>query len=188
MAGRAVGPDDPAEASVTVHSSWRGIVGGFFGAGVIALGGTIGVAAVGFRPFPVIVCAIGWALVAVMAFDFPVASTFSASGVRRRMVARRQWFAWREGDQLSRTAPKIVWGERRLEHGGLTLVRGRRRYLLVDRPESAAEFDAVVLVLEADGAAGAGLGASYLPRPSESLPPSWLYRRARWRPDSSADR
>jgi hypothetical protein len=176
------------EVSITIHSSWRGVVGGFFGAGVIALGGTYGVVAAGFRSFPVIVLVIGWGLVAVMALDFPVASTFSSEAVERRMVLRRQRFGWRPDDRLSRTAPKIILGERRLEHGGLTLIRGKRRYLLVDRPESGAEYDELVRVLEAPGAAGAQLGASRLPRPADSLPPSWLYRRARWRPDTSGDR
>jgi hypothetical protein len=176
------------EASITIHSSWRGVVGGYFGAGVIALGGSYGVLAAGFRWFPVIIFVIGWGLVAVMALDFPVASTFSAQAVERRMALRRQRFEWRPDDRLSRTAPKIILGERRLEHGGLTLVRGKRRYLLVDRPESGAEYDEIVRIVEAPGAGGAQLGASRLPRPADSLPPSWLYRRARWRPDTSTDR
>lgn len=186
MAGRDSAPE--GAPSVTIHSSWRGVVGGFFGAGVIALGGTYGVIAAGLRWFPGIVFVVGWGLVAVMAVDFPVASTFSPDAVVRRMALRRHHLAWRADDQLSRTAPKIMLGERRLEHGGLTLVRGRRRYLLVDRPESGAEYDEMVRVLEAPGSAAAQLGASRLPRPADSLAPSWLYRRARWRPDTGVDR
>ncbi len=180
--------DGSAERTVTVHSSWRGIIGGFVGAGVIALGGSYGVAVAGARTFPVIVAVVGWILFLVMATDFPLASTFSTTGVERRMLLRRQSFRWRPTDRLSRTAPRIVLAERRLEHGGLTLVRGRRRYLLVDRPESGTEYDAVVATVEVDGGPGAELGASYLPRPSDSIPPSWIYRRSKWRPDDAEPR
>ena len=183
---RAVASDE--ERSITIHSSWRGVIGGYFGAGVIALGGTYGVLSAGLRWFPGIVFVVGWGLMAVMAFDFPVASSFSGSAVERRMTLRRQRLDWRPDDRLSRTAPKIMLGERRLEHGGLTLLRGKRRYLLVDRPESGAEYDEMVEIVEAAGSAGAELGACRLPRPADSLPPSWLYRRARWRPDTGRGR
>jgi hypothetical protein len=180
--------DGPTERTVTVHSSWRGLIGGFVGAGVIAVGGTAGVASVGLRPLPVIIAVVGWALLAVMAVDFPVASTFSATGVERRMLLRRQRLVWRPGDALSRTAPRIIWADRRLEHGGLTLVRGKRRYLLADRPESGTEYDALVETVEVDGTTGREVGASRLPRPAESIPPTWLYRRRRWRPDDATPR
>lgn len=180
--------DGSTGRTVTIHSSWRGILGGFGGAGIIALGGTYGVAAVGARPLPLVIAVVGWCLVAVMAADFPLASTFSADRVVRRMLLRRQTIVWRAGDRLSRTAPRIIWADRRLEHGGLTLVRGRRRYLLADRPESGFEFDALIETVERDGTPGADLGASLLPRPAEAVPPSWLYRRSRWRPDDAASR
>jgi hypothetical protein len=180
--------DGSAERTVTIHSSWRGIAGGFLGASVIALGGSYGLASIGPRPLPVAIAAVGWCLFAVMAADFPLASTFSATGVERRMLLRRQLLSWRSDDRLSRTAPRIIWADRRLEHGGLTLVRGRRRYLLVDRPESGFEFDALIETVEIDGAPGADLGVSSLPRPADSVPPTWLYRRSKWRPDDVASR
>lgn len=175
--------DGSAERTVTIHSSWRGIVGGFVGACVIAIGGTAGVASVGLRTLPTIIAVVGWCLLLVMAVDFPLASTFSADAVERRMLLRRQRLAWQPDDLLTRTAPRIVWADRRLEHGGLTLVRGRRRYLLVDRPESGSEYDAMVATVEVGGTPGAKLGTSYLPRPADSIPPSWIYRRSKWRPD-----
>ena len=180
--------DGSVERTVTIHSSWRGIAGGFLGAGVIALGGSFGLVAVGARPLPLVFAIVGWGLLGVMAADFPLASTFSAAGVERRMLLRRQSLAWRPDDRLSRTAPRIIWADRRLEHGGLTLIRGKRRYLLVDRPESGFEFDALIATVEIDGMPGAELGASYLPRPDDSVPPSWLYRRSKWRPDDVASR
>jgi hypothetical protein len=167
-------------ASITIHSTWRGIALGTLGAGIVAAAGTWGVAQVGFRAVPGTLFVIGWILVLAMLLDYPIASTFTSTGVTRRMVMRRQHFDWDGVNQISRTRPKLVRVDRRLEHGALTLVRGRRRYLLVDRLESADEFDRMVAVVERDGAE---VTPSMLPRPGEKVPPTWLYRRKHWRPE-----
>lgn len=172
--------------SITMHSSWRSLAMGGMTAGLVALAGTWAVAQAGFGPVPATVCVLGWLLVAVMAFDFPVATTFTADGVQRRMVLRRQWFAWERIDQLTRTRPSLVRLDRRVEHGGLTAKLGRRRYLLVDRCESNDEFDSLLGVLEAAGIEDRIAGM--LLRPGEKAPPTWLYRRKRWRPDTVSGR
>jgi hypothetical protein len=166
--------------SITLHSSWRGIVLGGFGATVVAVGGTYGVSQVGFRLVPGTLFVVGWILVLAMLLDYPIAATFTSTGVTRRMVLRRQRFEWDAESQLSRARPRMIKVDRRIEHGALALIRGRRRYLLVDRLESADEFDSMVEVVEAGDS---DARPSMLPRPGDKVSPTWLYRRAHWRPE-----
>ena len=51
---------------------------------------------------------------------------------------------------------------------------------LFDRLESADEFDSLVRIVEAGDA---DVRPSMLPRPGDKVPPTWLYRRAHWRPE-----
>lgn len=166
-----------------MHSSWRGILSGAFGAGLLTAAGTYGVSQVGFRLFPALLLVGGWLLVLAIVFDYPIASRFSSAGVERRMLLRRQWFDWEDVRQLTRTRSSVMRIDRTLQYGGLALVKGRRRYLLVDRLESGPEYDRMVEVVEATGGAGEGVGASMLPRPGDKVAPTWLYRRDRWKPD-----
>ena len=154
----------------------------------IAVAGTYGVAAVGFRLVPGGLFVFGWFLVLAVAFDYPVASKFSPDGVQRRMMLRRQMFDWADVDQLTRTRPTVIRVDRRLEHGGLSLRKGRRKYLLVDRSESGDEFDRLVDLIDVDGTPGGEVGVAMLPRPGDRVPPTWLYRGARWRPESARKR
>lgn len=179
-------PDD--RSAVTLHSSWRGIVLGSLGAVALAAAGTYGVIAVGFEFIPTTLLVIGWIFLLTMVFDFPIASRFTSEGVERRMMLRRHHLRWEDVEQLTRTRPTMIKVDRRLEHGSLAAKKGRRRYLLVDRLESADEFDAVVEIVEAKGAAGDHLGASMLPRPGAKVPPTWLYRRRAWRPNPAEGR
>ncbi len=174
--------------SLTLHSSWRGIILGCCGAVVVAVAGTYGVVAAGFTVIPTVLFAVGWVFVITMLFDFPIASVFTGEGVERRMILRRHRLPWGRVERLTRTRPTMMRVDRRLEHGALAAKRGRRRYLLVDRLESAEEYDHMVDVVEAEGSAGKHLGASMLPRPGEKVPPTWLYRRATWRPDDAESR
>lgn len=174
--------------SITLHSTWRHLVATVLGAGMIATGGTYGVATVGFAGFAMVLFVIGWGAVAVVLFDVPVASTFGADGVERRMVLRRQRLSWRDGDVLTRVRPSLMRHDRALRHGGLVLRRGKRHYLLVDRAESAAEFDVLVRVLATPDAACQALESDQVQRPAETTPPTWLYRRRIWRPVEAADR
>ncbi len=177
-----------ARPSLTLHSSWRGIVLGSCGAAAVAAAGTYGVAAAGFRIIPTVLFIAGWLFVITMLFDFPIATEITADGVERRMMLRRHHLSWDRVEQLTRTRPTMIRVDRRLEHGALAAKRGRRRYLLVDRLESAAEYDRMVEVIEGGGSAGDHVGASLLPRPGEKVPPTWLYRRAAWRPDAGDSR
>jgi len=128
---------------------------------------------------------LGWLAVTVVVFDYPIASTFTPEKVTRRMMLRRQHFDWVDVRQITRTRPNFIRVDRNAEHGGLAVLKGRRQYLLVDRSESGGEFDVLADVLERSGEE---IGVDQLLRPGDKLPPTWLYRRKRWRPDSADGR
>ena len=151
---------------------------------LVLAGGVLAVSRGGWNLIPTVVFLIGVALVAVMLFDYPAASAFSERGVTRRMMLRRQRIDWAAMSQLSRTRPGLTAGWRKVQHGGLVAVVGRRRYLLVDRCESLDEFDRLESVV--GGRARELLDE--VPRPSEAADPTWLYRSAKWAPERRGDR
>ncbi len=171
--------------SVTLHSSWRGIVGSYAGAGVLLAIGLTAVIGGGWRPFSAVVFAIGALAMLGVAVDFPLASTFSADGVRRHTLLRRQYLPWDKVTQLTRSRAGLLRGMRKLVLGGLVAVVGRRRYLLVDQQESGPEFDALWHVI---GDRDDEIGLDTLGRPADDVPPTWIYRRAKWAPDQARRR
>jgi hypothetical protein len=182
-AGAGAAPAGAGDA-VTLHSSWRGI-GAAVASGVLLTGlGSWAMVASDFRVLPTVIAGVGVVLLVVALLDYPVASTFDVSGVRRRMVLRRQWLPWHRVKQLSRTRPALVRGPRPLRPGGLIAVVGRRRYLLVDQVESPAEFDALLAVL---APLHDELALVLVNRPPDATVPTWTYRRAKWAPASGRD-
>lgn len=168
---------------ITLHSSWRGIIGSLL-TGVIVSGvGVAGAVRAGWTLVPSAVGIAGALLLAVALFDYPVACRISADGVQRRMMLRRQHFEWGEIEQLSRERPRLVRGLRRLQVGGLVAVVGKRRYLLVDQPESSDEHDAMDEVL---GERAEVVGFDVIGRPEAGVLPTWTYRRHRWQSDPRA--
>ena len=166
--------------SLTMHSSWRGILANVCGAGLVVLSGLVGVALGGWRLLPTGLLVIGLVLLLGVLADYPVATTFTAEGFRRRMTLRSQWIPWERVSQLTRVRPGVTRNLRGLTHGGLAAVVGKRRYLLVDQPESPQEFDALY---ELVGERAVDLGLAGRIRPDDETPPTWLYRRAKWAPD-----
>jgi hypothetical protein len=173
-----------ATDSVTLHTSWRGIVTSTAGALIVLVAGVIVVAAVGFRVLPTLVLVAGVAATLIVLFDYPIAVTFDADGLTRRTLLRRQRMHWSSIDQLSRSRPGVVAGVRKLAHGGLVAVVGRRRYMLVDRCESLDEFAELERILDP---IDEGI-LERVPRPHLAAGPTWLYRRARWAPEQPSDR
>lgn len=169
---------------VTLHSSWRGLISSVGGAVAVLGLGVLAVARGGWSPVSAVVVIVGLALAAVATLDYPVASTFDADGVTRRMMLRRQRMPWSSIDRLTRTRPGTVQSLRKLAHGGLVAVRGRRRYLLVDQCESLDEFRRVESVAVRDGDGRADV----VPHPPDTMPPTWLHRRAKWAPTSHSGR
>lgn len=173
-----------AAESVTLHTSWRGIVTSGAGALIVLTAGVLVVATVGFRVLPTLVLVAGVFATLIVLFDYPIAVTFDADGLTRRTLLRRQRISWSAVDQLSRSRPGVVAGVRKLAHGGLVAVVGRRRYMLVDRCESPDEFAELERILDP---IDDGILAS-VPRPHLAAAPTWLYRRARWAPDQPSER
>lgn len=169
-----------ADDRVTLHSSWRGILGVYAGATIVLTIGVVAVVGGGWRVFSAVVLAIGLLVALGATGDFPIASTFTAEGVDRHTLLRRQHLAWDKVSQLSRARTGIVSGIRQSSLGGLVAVVGRRKYLLVDQGESGPEFDRLVTVV---GDREEALHLDVLRRPAEDAAPTWLYRTARWAPD-----
>ena len=119
----------------------------------------------------------GTLALAVVVFDYPIASTFGPDAVVRRAMFRRHRIEWDRVDQLTRSRPSIIGGFRGLRPGGLVAKIGRRRYLLVDQCESLAEFEELSAVLhELHGA----LAIDEMIVPPAATDPTWTYRRSRW--------
>ena len=178
-----VGEPAPVPTEITLHSSWRGLVASSIGGGCILLGGIVGVLLGGWRFVPVLVLGLGLFLSAVVVLDYPIATRFTAVGLQRRMLLRHQHFDWDQVRQLTRARPGVTGNLRGLEHGGLAAVVGKRRYLLVDQPESPDEFDVVYALIGDERAHDMGLHNRL--RPHDGTNPTWIYRRSKWAPDGA---
>lgn len=139
----------------------------------------------------VVIAVIAVGLLAVLLFDYPVATRFDREGVQRRMPLRRHLIRWADIRQFSRTRGRVFSPARfssnpemRANRGGLVAVVGRRRYLLVDQPEARDEFDRLTRLL--DEVAPDLVDEDLLPPPDAV--PTFLYRRRRWRPDGAQRR
>jgi energy-coupling factor transporter ATP-binding protein EcfA2 len=99
---RGGGARAAAAPSITLHSSWRHLIGSALGAGIVATAGTYAVAS------PVSVWSRRWCSCsggvssASSSSTCRWRSTFDPSGVVRRMMLRRQHLEWRDGDELTR--------------------------------------------------------------------------------------
>lgn len=179
-----------APSEVTLHSSWRTVVGGYVGPVMLlalALAAWAG-AAVGTA---VVLAVLGAVLLGVVLLDLPVASTFGPDAVERRAPLRRHRIGYSDIRQLTRARGKLLSinrftgdPEMRANRGGLVAVVGRRRYLLVDNAESRGEFETLMALLEEYAA---GLVDEDLMPPTD-IAPTYLYRRRHWRPDANHDR
>lgn len=165
---------------ITIHSSWRGVLTSFLGAGLLTLVGAIAVSSNGWRLLPAAILVGGMVLLVGAIFDYPIAATFDRCGVTRRSLVRRHRIEWDDVDQLTRTRPGIFTLRRKVVQGGLTAALGRRRYLLTDAVESLNEHEVLARVLEQHD-----LEFDRLLRPPDDVPPTWLYRRRKWRPDTA---
>ena len=159
-----------------LHSSWRGIVGGLFGGGVLSGFGLWAVVAVGPAPVPVIVLGLGVFVLAVMAADFPLSAEITRDGVTRRTMVRSQHLPWERVRMLSRGRPAVRVRSRSITPGPLVAVVGRRRYLLIDQVESRAEFDELVDLLRSIDRL---VDAEELMPPPGGTAPTWVYRHGR---------
>lgn len=174
-----------ADQRLVLHSSWRGILGAAASSALLAAL-TVFAWGAGVTVISVALTVATSALAAITALDYPIAAEFGPNGVVRRCPLRRHVLAWSNIDALTRTADSAALehddGSRgravRRRPGGLAARVGRRRYLLVNQCESRAEAETLRRLLadwDVPTAWSAGL-------PTEDQPPTWLYRRRRWRP------
>jgi hypothetical protein len=175
-------PETPVEP-VVVHSSIRGLIAAVVSPAVlIALGGAA--SSGGLRVLPVATLTLGVVLAVGVAVDFPRRTHFDAAGMTRVCALRRQRLAWEDTVAIERAPPTSIDRVRNLTDrrddpmisGGLVARGpGRKRWLLTDRVESQAEFDAVVAILRARN----GATVVRAERPPSGAAPTDLYRRRR---------
>ncbi len=186
--------------SVVLHTSWRGRLTTVSAPAILlALGGFGTWKAPGL--LPLVLLAVGIVLALVALLDFPLVSVIGADGIQRRCALRSQHLDWARIASVARPAQANRWrrdvtgvaggradraipGARpahaehessRAAKGGLIAEIGRRPFLLCDKLESRAEYDAIRSGLR-EWAPGLPLRAS---RPDESVPPTWLHKKRR---------
>lgn len=150
------------------------------GALIVLIAGVLAVIDRGWSLGPTVILVVGVGAVLVVVADFPIATRFSADGIERRTLLRRSQRQWGDRSQLTRGRPSILPSRRRLRHAGLVYARPRQRVLLVAQSESLVEFERLVELLTEGGVPWVIDG---VPSPSPEVPPTWLYRRKKWRPD-----
>ncbi len=171
--------------SVTLHSTWTGIVMSYVGAALfVAFAvGLLAVSEVNVVTVGLLVTSVAFAAVAL--FDLPLAAEFRRDGVVRRTALRHQFIDWDRVTRLRRLRVGLLRTRRDGRGGGLVAAINGRKYVLVDTMESAIEFDELrrVLVEWADA-----LGLNGQMRPPDGRSPTWLYRKDRWKPESARTR
>lgn len=174
---------DDAARTVTMHSSWTGIVAVAVGAGLLDLLGLGALLTLGVSLGTVTLMLVALVCTVLVLLDLPVAAEFGADGVTRVSPARRSFLPWGRVTRLSRLRRGVLRTSRSSPVGGLVAMLGSRRVVLVDRMEGKAEFEQLVTVL---GPRGADLLVDELAEPPLEQTPTWMYRRSKWAPDATS--
>jgi len=151
---------DPSDdGPITLSSSLRGLAAAYISPLLVLALAAAGFVLDGVRPMPLILLAIGTTLLLVSLFDYPIRSVLSSNGIARHTLLRRHNLRWDRIDAITRSpGPRLRWSNARSNAadserrgaarparfpipGGLAAVCGRRKVLLVDQAESAAEYD-----------------------------------------------
>jgi hypothetical protein len=141
---------------------------------VLSFGG-VGVGGAGLRAWPLGILVIGGLLLGVVLYDYPMWVVFTPAGIERRCLLRTERIRWERVAGLVRPAYKGRFRSLVRTSTGLAAEVGRRRYLLTDRMESRAEYEALLRALGA-WSRGTPVEASM---PPDDWPPTWLYKRRR---------
>lgn len=168
--------------SVTLHSTWTGIVMSYAGALLFLLFaiGLVTVSEANVVTIGLLVISLIFAFVAL--FDLPFAAEFRPDGVVRRTALRHQFISWDRVNRLRRLRVGVLRTRRDGRGGGFVADIKGRKYVLVDTMESAMEFDQLRRILGESGdlvALEAGM------RPPDGRSPTWMYRKDRWKPESA---
>ena len=172
--------------SVTLHSTWTGIVMSYLGAALfVALSvGLLWVNGPSLVTIGLLVTALVFSAVAL--FDLPIAAEFRRDGVVRRTALRHQFIEWDRVTRLRRLRVGLLRTRRDGRGGGLVAAIDGRKYVLVDTMESAVEFDDLRRVLGEEWSEALRLTDEL--RPPDGRSPTWLYRTDRWKPESARSR
>ncbi|NNE10693.1 MAG: hypothetical protein HKN41_00430 [Ilumatobacter sp.] len=173
------------QPSVTLHSTWSGIVMALLGAALFLLF-AIGLIVTTVNALTVVLFVLALLFAAVALLDMPIASEFRSDGVVRRALLRKQFIPWDRVQRLKRLRVGFLRTRRDGRGGGLLAQVGRRKSVLVDTMESELEFDQLRRVL-GDRAEQLGLDGERM-RPPDGRSPTWLYRSNRWKPESARSR
>lgn len=175
-----------APDSVTLHSSWSGIVLAYAGSVVMVFVTIVAFVADGFGWVSGVLGVLTLMLVAVIVFDMPISTEFTRGGVTRRSLGYHQRIAWEDVTRLRRMRVGVLRSGSRARGGGLVAVQGRRNFVLVDTMEGPQEYDELRKVLGVDLVELLGLTDEQ--RPPEGRNPTWIYRRDKWRPEYARTR
>lgn len=171
--------------SVTLHSTWTGILMSYAGALILLVFATVLLAANGASLVTVGLMATAVVFAGVVLFDLPFAAEFRRDGVVRRMALRHQLIEWERVARLRRLRVGVLRTRRDKRGGGLVADLKGRKYVLVDTMESTVEFDDLARML---GEHGEALGLNREMRPPDGRSPTWMYRTNRWKPESARSR
>jgi hypothetical protein len=158
----------PAD-EVRLYSSWRGLVLAFLSP-VLLLGiAALAIQAEGLHVVATVILVIGVGMLLVSLFDFPIYTTFDATGIRRRTPLRTHKIRWNKVIAVNRARG----GRRTKRAGPLAAAVGKRRYLLVDRTESVDEYQSLQQLLSEDGVETPLSAVA----PDPKTVPTWLYHQ-----------
>lgn len=99
-----------------------------------------------------VIGAIGCLLAFVALFDMPLRTEFSSGGITRVCALRRHHIPWSRVIGIERAPTRSAMRYARRpdqggKPGGLVARVGRRRYMLVNRPEGALQYDRLVVAV-----------------------------------------
>ena len=171
------------EPSVTLHSSWIGIVSSMLGLAILIFFAGALLVANGLTAVSGIVAVAAIGAAVVMLFDMPIATRFEGGVIERLTPLRRRRVSLDTYDRFGRMRRAFRRPGSGASSTGLVAMRGRRQTLLVDRMEGHLEHQMLRSVLgefDADR-----LLHDVLPPPLNRTP-TWVGRRRRWRPEGAS--
>lgn len=175
----------PTEPSITLHSSWFGIVSASLGALIVDALAVAVLVANGVTVVSVLFVLAGIGATLVVVFDMPIATRFEPHAFERLTLLRRQRVDFDDIDRFSRMrrAVRRPGAGPSASASGLVAMRGRRQTLLVDRAEGFVEHQRLREVV---GREAAEYLLADVAEPPMNRTPTWVGRRKQWRPDSAS--
>jgi hypothetical protein len=159
----------PAE-DVRLYSSWRGLMLAFLSPCLLLAIAALAIQAEGLHVVATVLLVIGVGMLLVSLFDFPIYTTFTTDGIRRRTPLRTHKISWDKVIAVNRARG----GRMTKRAGPLAAAVGKRRYLLVDRTECVDEYQSLqVLLTDVETPLSAVA-------PDPKTVPTWLYHQKRW--------